>query len=70
MEGVGVVYWGDGLKHLMETNAKDLIYIPAGVRHLPMNRCTADTAAVVSHTDRNKQESVVLMPELEALVTE
>ncbi|MEM8825198.1 MAG: cupin domain-containing protein, partial [Pseudomonadota bacterium] len=29
LEGEALMYWGDRLEHRMETNAGDLIYIPA-----------------------------------------
>jgi uncharacterized RmlC-like cupin family protein len=46
----------------------DFVYIPAGVPHLPGNRSTTvPMTAVVARTDPNEQESVVLLPELDAL---
>ncbi|MGR3805462.1 cupin domain-containing protein [Marinibacterium profundimaris] len=68
MEGSAIMYWGERLEHLMETNAGDLIYIPAGMPHLPMNTGSVDAVAVISRTDPNEQESVKLLPELEELV--
>jgi uncharacterized RmlC-like cupin family protein len=52
----------------MVLRAGDMLYIPAGVPHLPMNRSAAPVSAVIARTDPNEQESVVLLPELEALV--
>jgi uncharacterized RmlC-like cupin family protein len=51
----------------METEAGDMIHIPADVPHLPFNPYDAPCTAVVARTDPHEQESVVLMPELEAL---
>ena len=68
IEGRAIMYWGDRLQHLMETNAGDLIYIPAGVPHLPLNPSDIETIAVIARTDPHEQESVVLLPGLEALV--
>jgi uncharacterized RmlC-like cupin family protein len=62
------MYWGENLEHVMETNAGDLIYIPAGTPHLPFNDGIEPAVAVIARTDPNEQESVVLLPELEALV--
>ena len=54
----------------METNAGDLIYIPAGVPHLPINTGQTEAVAILARTDPHEQESVVLLPELDALVPE
>ncbi len=68
LEGHAIMYWGDQLQHLMETNAGDLIYIPAGVPHLPINTGDTEAVAILSRTDPHEQESVVLRPDLEDLV--
>ena len=68
IEGEAIMYWGDQLENLMETNAGDMIYIPADVPHLPMNMSDKPARAVIARTDPHEQESVVLLPELEALV--
>ena len=68
MEGAAIMYWGHQLEHLMETNAGDLVYIPAGMPHLPLNTGDVEAVAIIARTDPHEQESVRLMPELEALV--
>jgi uncharacterized RmlC-like cupin family protein len=45
-----------------------MVYIPANVPHLPINNSDAPVSAVIARTDPNEQESVTLLPELEALV--
>ena len=45
----------------------EMVYIPAGVPHLPANRSGAPCTVVLARTDPNEQESVVLLPELDAL---
>ncbi len=45
-----------------------MMYIPAGVPHLPANISDAPCSAVIARTDPNEQESVVLLPELDGLV--
>ena len=45
----------------------DLLYIPAYVPHLPYNPSTDPVIAVLSRTDPNEQESVMLLPELDLL---
>jgi uncharacterized RmlC-like cupin family protein len=52
----------------MDTEAGDLIYIPADMPHLPFNPSDKPARAVLARTDPNEQESVVLLPGLEALV--
>jgi uncharacterized RmlC-like cupin family protein len=44
-----------------------MIYIPAGVPHLPFNPTDSDAVALITRTDPNEQESVILLPELDAL---
>ncbi len=68
LDGVTVMYWGDRLQHRMELAAGDLLYIPADMPHLPLNPSPVPATAVISRTDPNEQESVVLLPELEHLV--
>ncbi len=52
----------------MTVGAGDMLYIPAGMPHLPANVGDQPATAVIARTDPNEQESVVLLPELEALV--
>lgn len=70
LSGEAVTYWGDKLQNRMVNTAGDMVYIPAGVPHLPMNVGTVPCSAVITRTDPNEQESVVLLPELEQFVTE
>lgn len=65
ISGSAKMYWGQELEHMMETNAGDMIYIPADVPHLPYNDGDEPAIAVIARTDPHEQESVVLMPELE-----
>jgi uncharacterized RmlC-like cupin family protein len=53
------------LVHRDEVGPGDIVYIPAGVPHLPINRSDEPVVAVVARTDPNEQESVVVMPELD-----
>jgi uncharacterized RmlC-like cupin family protein len=62
------MWWGDRLENNMLTRAGDFVYIPANVPHLPYNLSQTEPAtAVVARTDPNEQESVVLLPELDAI---
>jgi len=58
---------GDRLEQRTHLRAGDLFYIPAGVPHLPVNLSDKPVSAVIARTDPNEQESVVLLPELEAI---
>jgi uncharacterized RmlC-like cupin family protein len=66
LEGETVTLYGERLEHRMHNKAGDLVYIPAGVPHLPVNLGDKPASAVIARTDPNEQESVVLLPELEA----
>lgn len=68
LKGEAVMDYGEGLKERLVARAGEFVYIPANVPHLPYNLSqTEPCVAVVARTDPNEQESVVLMPELDAL---
>jgi uncharacterized RmlC-like cupin family protein len=69
VSGVGEMWWGEDLAHHDVLHAGDFVYIPAGVPHLPGNPGSEPAVAVVARTDPNEQESVVLLPHLDALAT-
>ena len=66
--GTVSVFHGAGLQHRTEMAAGDYLYIPADCPHLPVNTGTVDAFGVLARTDPNEQESVVLLPSLEAAV--
>ena len=66
LEGEVTMLHGPRLEQTMTVRAGDMVYIPAGVPHLPMNRTDRPARAVLSRTDPEEQESVRLLPELEA----
>jgi 3-isopropylmalate/(R)-2-methylmalate dehydratase large subunit len=75
--GTGFVleYTGEAIRelsmeHRMTISAGEMLYIPADVPHLPFNPGTEPASAVIARTDPHEQESVVLLPELEALVAD
>lgn len=70
LAGEVLTYWGPRLEHQSVLRSGEMMYIPAGMPHLPVNISDAPTTAVIARTDPNEQESVVLLPELEALVPE
>jgi uncharacterized RmlC-like cupin family protein len=66
LSGYSEMWYGDNLEEYTTIEPGDLVYIPAGVPHLPGNRSeTEPCVAVIARTDPNEQESVVLLPELE-----
>ena len=68
LSGVSAVWHGERLEQHTVVNPGDFFYIPADVPHLPYNPSATETAtAVISRTDANEQESVVLLPELESI---
>jgi uncharacterized RmlC-like cupin family protein len=68
LTGTSAVWHGQRLEHHSVVKPGDFFYIPADVPHLPYNPSAAETVtAIISRTDPNEQESVVLMPELDAV---
>jgi uncharacterized RmlC-like cupin family protein len=68
LSGEAGMWYGERLEHHMVTRAGDFVYIPANMPHLPYNRSQAEPAtAVISRTDPNEQESVVLLPDLDTI---
>jgi uncharacterized RmlC-like cupin family protein len=59
-------WYGEQLEHHITASAGDLFYIPSGVPHLPANLTDMPASAIVARTDPNEQESVVLLPHLDA----
>jgi uncharacterized RmlC-like cupin family protein len=62
------MWHGERLEHFLTVKAGDMLYIPANMPHLPANQSDKPCTAVIARTDPHEQESVILMPELEALV--
>ena len=66
LSGESGCWWGEGLTEHFHCKAGDFVFIPANVPHLPYNpSATEPCVAVISRTDPNEQESVVLLPELD-----
>lgn len=69
LSGESRVWHGENLEQHSVVKPGDFFYIPANVPHMPYNPSQTETAvALISRTDPDEQESVVLLPELEALV--
>ncbi|ULL16354.1 cupin domain-containing protein [Paenibacillus sp. H1-7] len=68
LRGTSAMWYGDKLELHMELEEGDFLYIPAGMPHLPYNPSESETCtALIARTDPNEQESVLLLPELDAL---
>jgi uncharacterized RmlC-like cupin family protein len=68
ISGEAAMWYGDNLAEHLVVAAGDYLYIPAGMPHLPYNPSeNVPCTAVIARTDPNEQESVVLLPELDAL---
>ena len=67
ISGRGEFWWGPQLEHHEVIEAGDFIHIPAGMPHLPYNPGPEVLDVVIARTDANEQESVVTLPELDAL---
>jgi len=68
LSGESAMYYGERLESRLVASAGDFVYIPANMPHLPYNLSASEPCiALISRTDPNEQESVVLMPELDAL---
>jgi len=69
LSGISCMWYGENLEHHMQINPGDFLYIPADMPHLPYNPSATETCvALISRTDPNEQESVVLLPELDGKV--
>jgi uncharacterized RmlC-like cupin family protein len=72
LSGIIRVYHGPELSaEPLTSEAGDFVFIPAGVPHVAVNASKSEEAvALLSRTDPNEQESVVLLPEFEHRVPE
>lgn len=62
LSGSSGMWFGKNLEQHMIVSAGEFLYIPAGMPHLPYNMSkTEPCRAVLSRTDPNEQESVVLL---------
>jgi len=68
ISGEATTYYGERLERSFVGRGGDFIYIGANVPHLPVNTGSEPAVAVVARTDPNEQESVQLLPDLDALV--
>jgi uncharacterized RmlC-like cupin family protein len=67
ISGAAELWSGPELEHHAVVAAGEFVHIPAGVPHLPANTGDVVVEAIIARTDPNEQESVVVLPELDAL---
>lgn len=67
-EGEVELYTGPHLDQVETAHTGDYIYIPAGEPHVAVNRGAGPAVLVGARTDPHEQESVVMLPHLDALV--
>ncbi|PHN29655.1 cupin domain-containing protein [Pseudomonas sp. ICMP 460] len=69
LSGATGCWYGEALEKHAIVEEGNFFYIPAGMPHVPYNRSNEQVATVlVARTDPNEQESVTLLPELDALM--
>jgi len=70
LQGQAGMWFGDRLEEHIVAGPGDYIYIPAGVSHVAANLSESEPVhAVIARTDPNEQESVILQPHLDALIS-
>jgi uncharacterized RmlC-like cupin family protein len=68
LQGKSAMWYGEKLEQHMDLEVGDFLYIPAGMPHLPYNPSESESCtALIARTDPNEQESVLLLPELDAV---
>ena len=68
LNGESGCWYAEKLEEHLTVRAGDFVYIPADVPHLPYNPSTTENfVEMIARTDRDEQESVVLMPELDGI---
>jgi uncharacterized RmlC-like cupin family protein len=68
ISGESAMNYGPNLEHRLIAKAGDYLYIPANMPHRPYNLSdTEPCVALISRTDPNEQESVLLLPHLDSV---
>lgn len=68
LSGLSRTWFGDRLEEFTDMGPGEMMYIPAGVPHLPENIGSQPCTAIIARTDPNEQESVLLLPDLDTAV--
>ncbi len=68
LKGDSAMHYGENLSQHLIARAGDYVYIPANTPHRPYNLSdTEPCVALIARTDPNEQESVLLLPEFDAV---
>jgi uncharacterized RmlC-like cupin family protein len=68
LSGESGTWYGERLEHHVIARAGEFLYMPPNVPHLPYNMSQTEAViGVIARSDPNDQESVILLPELDAL---
>ena len=67
LSGEVEMWYGEQLEQHLIVRAGEFLYIPANMPHQPFNPGATEAVAVLARTDPNEQESVRLLPELDAV---
>jgi uncharacterized RmlC-like cupin family protein len=69
LEGECVVHYGDRLERQLTVKAGEQAYVPGGVPHVPSNESGRPCTWVVVHSSGSDQDGIVMLPELDQLLT-
>lgn len=68
LTGTSCMWYGERLERHAVIEPGGFLYIPSDMPHLPYNPSATDpVVTVIARTDANEQESVALLPELDAI---
>jgi uncharacterized RmlC-like cupin family protein len=71
LSGRSGCWFGDALEGHVWVEAGDYFYIPPDTPHVPYNPSATEAfVAIIARTDANEQESVTLLPELDAVLAD
>ena len=69
LEGECAVYYGEKLERRAAVRAGDQMFIPPDVPHAPYNESGAPCTWLVVHSAGSDQDGIVLVPELDAVIS-
>lgn len=69
LEGDCHVYYGDQLEAHVEVAQGEQVFVPADVPHAPYNRSGNPCTWIVVHASGSDQDGIVLLPELDELLS-
>lgn len=70
LDGECVVYYGDELEKSVVLRQGEQCFVAADVPHVPRNESERVCTAIVVHSSGSDQDGIVLLPELDAKLTQ